>query len=378
MNPLLIVAAGTLLAGTLIEFFTRHRRGDDSMFDCNKDLLKFHNEEVRLPDSVQSKLRDHRAANRSRLKKGLEDNEKPAVKEHIEQGSYPMYTINQHPDNDYDIDDGAAFAKDDLVGAKGAEMTALDTRKMVCDAIGRDNRFNTPPEVRNNCVRVFYNEGHHVDVPVYRACPDPDNDGETFLELASSVGWRRSDPRSITTWFNNAVIDKSPDTTNGRQMRRVVRLLKAFAKSRDSWNMPSGFILSVLVHDHYQVHETRDDVALYNTMRSIHATLESDLTVSHPLLDELLTNGSDDPCMRELRDRLDTALDELQILFDEENCTSKAALKAWNKLFYHGFFIDLIAERADEGLAASTLGCGLSAVDEPSEVVHKGGDGRFG
>jgi hypothetical protein len=37
---------------------------------------------------------------------------------------------------------------------------------MVRDAVD-DDKFKKPPEVRPNCVRVFYEAGYHVDLPVY-------------------------------------------------------------------------------------------------------------------------------------------------------------------------------------------------------------------
>jgi hypothetical protein len=58
-----------------------------------------------------------------------------------------MKTMVQHPDKDYDIDDGVYFDKEVLVGERGAEMSALQARQMVRNAID-DGSFKTPPEVR--------------------------------------------------------------------------------------------------------------------------------------------------------------------------------------------------------------------------------------
>lgn len=365
------LTASVLIANRLLSWlFPRYPHGDSSMFDCAKEITQFHDQDVRLPKATQDKLRGHRQANQNRLKQGLEINEDPSVKEFVKQGSYAMYTINQHPNNDYDIDDGAAFIKEELVGPRGAELSPLQARQMVRDAID-DGSFKQAPEVRANCVRVFYQAGHHVDIPVYRICPDPDSDGETYLELASASGWRESDPRSVTKWYNDAVTVKSPDSINGQQMRRITRLMKAFAKSRDSWNSPSGFILSVLVDECYEADKDRDDVALYNTMRCIHDRLENDLAVRHPILSEDLTKTDNDPCMRDFREHLGQALDDLQILHDEDDCSRKAALKAWKKVFNHPFFDNKIEEEA------GTRSAGLAAGGAPSGPVEKRGNSRF-
>lgn len=338
------------------------------MFDCSKEITKFYNKEVKLPPETWDLLRSHRDANRDRLKKGLQKAEQPKPLMFISQGSYKMKTTIQHPKNDYDIDDGVAFSRDDLKSSQGNDKSALDARKMVRDALD-DERFNKKPEVRNNCVRIYYNQGHHVDVPVYRHFKDMlDND---CIELAST-DWKESNPEAVSEWFNNAVINKSPDETNGRQMRRIVCLLKAFARSRDSWNMPSGLILSVLADESYSAYEERDDEALHECMRRIYSRLCGTLEVRHPVVaNEMLTKGMEDPKMKELRDRLKDALDELEILFDKD-CTRQDVMKAWKKVFNHNFFDE---ETKDEGKA---IAAGLTTTGAaPTSPVRKEGGGRF-
>ncbi len=340
-------------------------KGDHSMVDCSKEILKFHNNKVRLPQKEQEKLRGNRKANQDRLKKRLAEQEKPSPVGFVKQGSYAMHTMVQQDDNDYDIDDGVIFLKEDLKGKKGADMASLAARQMVCDAL-QDDRFNRDPEVRTNCVRVYYDAGHHVDIPVYREDPA----GSQNYELASS-DWKESDPAGVTVWFNQAVIDQSPDKNNGRQMRRMVCLLKKFARSRSSWNMPSGLVLSKLADEKYSADENREDVALYETMRLIHQRLEWDLEVRHPVVaNEWLTDGEDDPKTRQLRDKIEEALDNLQVLFDED-CTRKEALKAWKKVFNDDYFDDLIKDSdgaKDFGIVGAT----------PTRPVDKKGGGRFG
>src|SRR4051812_20987874 len=105
------------------------------MFDCSEDVLAYHDAEVTLPTKSQTTMRNHRNANRDRLKKGLKDADKPSPKEFKSQGSYVMKTMTQDSSNDYDIDDGVYFDKTDLVGPRGADMSALDARRMVRDAL---------------------------------------------------------------------------------------------------------------------------------------------------------------------------------------------------------------------------------------------------
>jgi hypothetical protein len=213
------------------------------MHDCAEDVFAHHDEKVTLPTPQQTKMRERRNANRDRLKRGLKEQGKPSPREFKSQGSYAMKTMVQHPDNHYDIDDGVYFDKEVLVGERGAEMSALQARQMVRNAVD-DGTFKTPPEVRTNCVRVYYEAGYHVDIPVYRRVTTKDAAGnETYHHELASSDWKRSDARDVTKWFEDENDRQSPDDDNGRQLRRITRQVKKYAHSRDSWGAQilSGF-----------------------------------------------------------------------------------------------------------------------------------------
>lgn len=337
--------------------------------NCSDDIRSYHDDDVKLSGDTRKKLREHRNANRDRLKENLKEKKKPSPLRFQKQGSYAMRTTIQHPANDYDIDDGSVFAKADLKGERGAEMTALDVRKMVCKAL-EDDRFSKQPEVLKNCVRVYYNEGHHVDVPVYR---ESGAAGEELCELASA-DWRESDPAAINQWFEDRVAaKKSAQDDDDTQLRRLVRLLKRYSTSRESWNLPSGFILSVLVEEAHSVFDAREDRAFYNLIVAVRNRLRINLVVRNPAQDEILTKEDPDPKMVALRDRLNEAITTLQALFDPK-VTRKEALKAWAKIFNTDYF-DAEIETEEEGTEEASVVVGSSA---PSFAVHKDGRGRFG
>jgi len=315
------------------------------MIDCAKEIEKFHDKNVRLSEAERDEMRQRRKANQDRLKAGLKKNEKPLPKWHVKQGSYATHTMVLPPDKDpkpdYDIDDGAVFTRDDLKGSQGGNMTPHEAREIVRDALD-DGSFKEPPETLKNCVRVHYDAGYHVDIPTYR---EFDNDsGNTCLELASSE-WRKSDPTDLTEWFNETVVERSPDDTNGRQMRREVCLLKKFARSRKSWKMPSGLIMSVLANESYMPNNRRDDEALYDLMQGIYNLLHvTGHTVNNPCdASEELTKGIDDPKMQELEDRLAWVLDRLRDV-KNEICDREEAMKRWNEAFNTDFFSQFIEE----------------------------------
>ncbi|SEE66237.1 hypothetical protein SAMN05519104_6949 [Rhizobiales bacterium GAS188] len=354
------------------------------MYDCHKDVLAHHDKKVTLPQSERTEMRDRRNANRDRLKRGLKDKGKPAPREFKSQGSYAMKTMLQHPDNHYDIDDGVYFDKEALVGERGAEMTALQARQMVRDAID-DGGFKTPPEVHKNCVRVIYAAGYHVDLPVYRRVTTKDAFGnETYHHELASSDWKRSDARDVTEWFEKENNAQSPDTENGRQLRRITRHIKKHSRSRDSWGSQilSGFGITKLVTECFRGNAEREDAALHDTMKAIRDRLNGNLVVKHPVTpNETITKGDDDAAARFLRDRLTEAVDNLAPLF-EADCTRKQALNCWDKVFNTSFFSDRLeasTKAAATVAAPSILTAGLvaSAGAAARSAVRKEGGGRY-
>ncbi|NCP23816.1 MAG: hypothetical protein GW854_06680 [Erythrobacter sp.] len=338
------------------------------MFDCAKDVLSFHDEKVTLPQSDRTAMRDRRNANRDRSRKGLEKNAGPPIDEHVVQGSYAMKTMLRHDANDYDIDDGVYFAKEDLVGPRGAELTSRQAREMVRDAVD-DGSFADAPEVHGNCVRVVYKKGYHVDMPVYRKVSD---DGAVYYELASASGWKRSDARDVTEWFD----DVRSASADGVQLRRIVRLIKKFAKSRDSWSgqLLSGFGITALVAQEF-VHYTREDEALYYTMKAIRDRLTWNLVVAHPVTpNDTITDGPEDPKARRLKGKLTEAIDNMAPLFASD-CTRNEALGCWDKVFFTTHFSERgeardVSEKSVASTSAAIIG---SQSDGGSGIFSAGG-----
>lgn len=338
------------------------------MYNSSKALNDFFKDEVRLSEKDKELLRNRADANFTRLKKGLLKNGDPLPIERIKQGSYAMHTLVYQPktssdDKRYDLDQGVVFRKEDLVGARGAEMSPLDVRKMVCRAL-QDDSFKTPPEVKENCVRVYYDDGIQIDIPCYRRFED--EDGNTVYELAGAE-WKQSDPRGVTEWYNNAVSKKSPDTTNGQQMRRVTRLIKKFCKSRKSWNMPSGLIISKLVDEEYAQYacEDRDDLAFLDTLQAISDRLRWDKTVKHPVVKGEYISKGKEAAINQFKDKIDEFLPKLRDVLDDPECTDDDAMKAWDDFFNTDYFTAEVLPKIKP--ASETL----------TAAVRKVGGGRF-
>ncbi|MFA9394690.1 MAG: cyclic GMP-AMP synthase DncV-like nucleotidyltransferase [Halodesulfovibrio sp.] len=338
-------------------------------------LFSFFNEQVRLPENKQKEMRSRRDSNRDRLVKGLEKNSDPAPTGHLIQGSYAMRTMIQREGNDYDIDDGVLFNKDDLKGSKGADKSTAEARKMVREALN-DERFNRAPEVLKRCVRVYYDAGYHIDIPVYREWQDEDSQ-KNVRELAASDGWRESDPKKITDWFNETVTASSPEEKQPYQLRRVVCLLKAWAASRNTWNLPSGLIFSVLTDKHYLSVPDRDDTVFIDILERIRFRLElGDKTAIFPVDGEDFASGREAK-MDNLLDKIDEWLPTLSIL-STKDCTTTDAAKAWKKFFNSPYFDQYISDEKEEARSTDSAIGLLATGTVPSSPVTKKGDNTFG
>lgn len=314
------------------------------MFDLHQEMNDFYNEHVRLSYEEKSKLAEYRETNLERLKAGLkklgeESDDKYANPiRTCNQGSYAMHTIIQHPENDYDIDVALIFRRDDL------PADALDTRKRIEAAVQRGGgNFNQPPEARANCVTVWYAEGYHIDLAVYREYENDERNG--MVTEHAGPDWTARDPMEITDWFNKEVRERSPSGEMGAdveagQMRRVVRLLKAFAKSRKPDKLPGGLILSALASECYCSDSSRDDISLYQTMAAIRSRLMGSLAVLNPVdsSQELTYKSEYRSQVRRLRDTLEEATEQLEVLFHTDDHLE--AMQAWGEVFQHPSWSD--------------------------------------
>src|SRR5690349_7018177 len=215
--------------------------------NVHADLNKFYDDHVRLGTARRKVLAERRDACLARLRDGLKalgakvGATYKSYQRAVNQGSYAMHTLNQHPEGEYDIDVAVIFANDDL------PANAKDARQRIADAlVEAGGGFRTEPEARTNAVTVWYADNTHVDLAIYREVKGFWGDR---LEHAGGDTWAERDPNAITDWFTRQVDERSPGLladVRDQQLRRVVRWIKAFARSRLSWSLPGGMILTAL------------------------------------------------------------------------------------------------------------------------------------
>lgn len=319
------------------------------MFDASKELGIFFESHVRLSTDLRNALGSYRDLNLQRLTDGLTAlGDKRGVTfntfvDNKNQGSYAMHTLNQCEHTDYDIDVAVIFENDDLPD------DATGARKHVCDALAEKcTNFTREPEARKNAVTIWYADGYHIDFAVYRRRTN--FLGDAVVEHAGGDGWTVRDPMAYTNWFNDKVSTKSPPTmletligtdvtVPKHQLQRIVRFVKAFARSRSSWALPGGIIISTLVCEVYKAHPTRDDIALYDTLKALLDRLNANVHVDNPVLPSASFTASERRRkeVERLRDCLEEKLPSLGVLH-RSDCTARQAFAAWDAIFWHDFW----------------------------------------
>jgi hypothetical protein len=162
--------------------------------------------------------------------------------------------------------------------------------------------------------------------------------------LAGKNGWRTSDPTQINRWFESRVqsLNRIQDDA-GSQFRRMIRLLKRFARSRGKkWNMPNGLKLTMLADECFERSAERDDKAFYILLEGLYKRLQGNLVVYNRAQakapQDELTRTENDESMVELRLHIWEALTTLSVIWNDK-CTKESAREAWEWVFQtDGFF----------------------------------------
>ena len=307
------------------------------MYDVSKEFRKFYKNHVVLQSDKQQKLREKKDVNIKRLKDGLalynqENDTSYAIAETRVQGSMAMATVVQNDENDCDIDVAIVFDKSNI-----GNLSPLQARRLVRDALEKKcGQLKEPPECKTNCVRIQYADNYHVDFAVYRRFKT-EGSTEYSYEHSGGSNWTARDPAAITKWFQDEVKAK------GTELRQVVRLSKMFCKSRSSWvNMPGGLIQSVLCDEVFASEYDRLDEIFYYTMLNIKDRLEKTVEVYNPTDPEisLLSAQNHYDKMNNWLSRLSNKLEKLSVLEDDD-CTYKEAVAAWEEFFKHNFWTEL-------------------------------------
>lgn len=310
------------------------------MYDIDKEMRKFYRTKIVLPQSEQKSLIEKKDLNLTRLKDGLSEyNEENStdykIVDSVVQGSVAMQTVIQAEENNYDIDVGIVFNKANLPAPTTSENNTTTVKNIVYSALlKKASVFKTPPEKRTNCIRVQYASGYHIDFAIYRR--EKNEQGEYIHEHCGS-DWSYRNPRAITKWF------KERDKVHKFDLKRVVRLLKAYLKQDASWNVPGGLIQSVIADECITVSDRLDQM-LYDTISAIINRLSEEIEVYNPVDTDvngnkisLLKTQNHRDKMSNMKSYLEKGIKKLSILHNDK-CTKEQALNAWGEFFNHDFW----------------------------------------
>jgi hypothetical protein len=231
----------------------------------HKEFTKF-NKEIRLTSSRREKLKTSRKEIKKKIRKWFRDNKPDELQPKFHgQGSFEMNT-GVNPISEKDADDNTLLKYDLDFGIYFIEKEDEDNKQLietwhnwVYKAV--EDHTNKKPVKKTTCIRVIFNDGHHIDLPIYYKLDD-------VIELAhKSKGWIESDPKEFYEWFNNL---------KNIQLERIIRYLKAWKNYRElndtNLKLPSGFELTILAANNY-VEDDNDDKAIRETVRNIDTEL---------------------------------------------------------------------------------------------------------
>lgn len=277
--------------------------------------------EITLKSEKKKKLRTGREALRKKIKDKFSEDGKNQPKFHG-QGSYMMKTTVNPIDGEYDLDDGVY-----LQGYSDKEMEewpkATTVHSWIKDAV--ENHTSTAPKDKNTCVRVIYVNDYHIDLPSYII-----KDDVAYLAHKRD-GWVVSDPKAFTDWF----VDKV--TTNGEQIRSLVKYLKAWKEYKDI--DLKGIAITILVGENYYESDDRDDLSLLGTITNIITELEYKFECIKPVApnEDIFKDYSETKKnsiingLKDLRDSIQKAVDET-----DEKEASKIMIECFGSRFPEG------------------------------------------
>ena len=212
----------------------------------------------------KKELRKSRNAVRDDIRKYFDEKRDEHTVKFKGQGSFSMNTSILPLSGEYDVDDGVyIFGKDE------DRPTPSKAHGWILKAV--ENRTNQNSIDKNTCVRVQYATQYHIDLPIYYKTTDNDNeyffDSSDAPELAHKVdGWIKSDPYAFRLWFEEKA-------SGNKQLKRIVRYLKAWTDNKHNLNLPSGMIFTILAVDNYVLND-RDDKSLIETLEAIQKSID--------------------------------------------------------------------------------------------------------
>lgn len=253
----LIIAGLVAIGGLILANSDDEKKGELSFSkdsDCSNEFLTF-SESISIISSKKKQLINARKVLQQKIKEYFAIKSNTLTPTFYIQGSYKHGTIIRKQDDTCDIDVGIYFGKKPTI-------TPLALHNNVVAAVGQHT--NEKATVKNKCVRIYYANQFHIDIPVYY------KEGNKYYIGTGNAGWKEDDPKLFTNWLKENISDDS-------QKLRVIKYFKAWAdctKNKLGQKMPSGLSLTIWVIKHFEG-DGREDLAFLKSAISLKNYLSS-------------------------------------------------------------------------------------------------------
>ena len=286
------------------------------MANCHKLFTDFI-DALAITDTKRSSMMTSRENLREHIRTAFEkDHPDYKIKFYI-QGSYKMETTIRTKDDECDLDDGVYISPKPDVKCSTLQQWVYDSVKGITSAA---------PIKKNKCIRVKYQSGYHIDLPIYVKEDLTDSDETPQLAIKNG-NYEESDPKAVVDWFRNAKKDNP-------QLVRIVKYLKAWCDNTHG-SMPPGLAMTILAVNNQKENE-RDDIALKDTLKAIKAQLDSEFKCVVPAApnDDMFADYSEDK-KKYIMSALETFISDANKALNEPN--EKKASKIWIKYLGNRF-----------------------------------------
>jgi len=269
------------------------------MADCNKEFSQFL-DKIQLGKTKIEHLRTSRDALRNRIKTYFEDKGEN-IPNFTGQGSFKVHTCINQSDEDYDIDDGVYLQH--LPENKDNWPKTETVHEEIKEAV--KDHTDLPPKDKTTCVRVQFKKEYHVDLAIYG-----EFDEKIYLARKGNEQWEENNPKLFTEWILGKV------KFNGEQLRNLIKYVKKWAYYNGWIDTISGFLITILVGNHFSQAEGRDDLALYHTLVNIADYLRINRKILRPV----------DPVKTMTESLSDEDMDKMISQFEEFRDSAKKAV----------------------------------------------------
>jgi hypothetical protein len=308
---------------------------EEKMADCNKEFSQFL-DKIQLGKTKIEHLRTSRDALRDRIETYYK-NKGENIPTFTGQGSFKAHTCINQSDEDYDIDDGVYLQhlpenKDDW---PKTEIVHEEIKEAVKD------HTDLPPKDKTTCVRVQFKKEYHVDLAIYA-----ESDGKIYLARKGNEQWEENNPKLFTEWIWGKV------KSSGEQLRNLIKYIKKWSYYNGWIDSISGFLITILVGNHFAQAGERDDLALYNTLVNIADYLSINRKILRPV----------EPSKNMTQSFSDEDMDKMISQFEKFRDSAKKAVmgiekkeaqETWRSLFGDDFPKYAADEQIDNSISIS-------------------------